>query len=57
VGQDGGGYTGDLRFRKIRIFLQRGLDRFLLICPSGCGFGETLAVARNIKGVAAAFAR
>jgi hypothetical protein len=24
-----------LGLRKIRIFLQRGLDRFLLICPSG----------------------
>jgi hypothetical protein len=24
-----------LRFLKIRIFLQKGLDRFLVICPSG----------------------
>jgi hypothetical protein len=35
VGQDGEGYTSDLGIRKIRIFLQKGLDRFLLICPSG----------------------
>ena len=36
------GYKGDLGLRKIRIFLQRGLDRFLPICPSGSlagGFG------------------
>jgi hypothetical protein len=35
VGQDGEGYTGDLRLLKIRIFLQRALDRVLLICPAG----------------------
>jgi hypothetical protein len=27
VGQDGGEYTDDLRFLKIRIFLNKGLDR------------------------------
>src|ERR1700687_1489808 len=27
VGQDGEGYNGDLGLRKIRIFLQKGLDR------------------------------
>src|SRR6202043_4116601 len=33
VGRDGGRYSSDLRFLKIRIFLQKRLDRFLLICP------------------------
>jgi hypothetical protein len=42
VGQDGREYTNDLAFRKIRIFLRKGLDRRTgkarstsLICPSG----------------------
>ena len=35
VGRDGGGYRPDSDLRKIRIFLQRGLDRLLVICPSG----------------------
>jgi hypothetical protein len=37
--RDGEGYKGDLGFRKIRIFFQKGLDRKKLmdelICPSG----------------------
>jgi hypothetical protein len=35
LGGDGKGYIADLGLRKIRIFLQMGLDRILLICPSG----------------------
>ena len=35
VGQDGEGYKGDLRFRKIRIFLQMGLDRQISDLPVG----------------------
>jgi hypothetical protein len=35
VGQDGEGYTGDLRLLKIRIFLQRGLDRGFADLPGG----------------------
>ena len=35
VGRDGEGYKADLGLRKTRIFLQRGLDRLLVICPSG----------------------
>ena len=34
--RDSGKYAGDLAFEKSRIFLSEGLDRFLLICPSGC---------------------
>ena len=35
LGRDGRGDRSDLRLLKIGIFLQRGLDRFLVICPSG----------------------
>jgi hypothetical protein len=35
--QDGKGYSSDLRLLKIRIFLQKGLDRGEVICPSGIG--------------------
>jgi hypothetical protein len=33
--RDSGNYAGDLPLKKTEIFLQTGLDRFLLICPSG----------------------
>ena len=33
--QDGNGYSSDLGLLKIRIFLQKGLDRGQVICPSG----------------------
>jgi hypothetical protein len=33
--QDGKGYSSDLGLLKIRIFLQKGLDRGEVICPSG----------------------
>ncbi|WP_154072614.1 hypothetical protein [Bradyrhizobium erythrophlei] len=35
--QDGKGYSSDLGLLKIRIFLQKGLDRGEVICPSGIG--------------------
>jgi len=35
VGQDGEGYTGDLRLRKTRIFLQKGLDMQISDLPVG----------------------
>jgi hypothetical protein len=37
LGGDGKGYIADLGLRKIRIFLQMGLDRILLICPTRLG--------------------
>jgi hypothetical protein len=37
VGRDGSGYTADLGILKIRIFLQKGLDRIEVICASGSG--------------------
>jgi hypothetical protein len=36
VGQDGGSYGFDLPDGSTGIFLREGLDRFWLICPSGC---------------------
>jgi hypothetical protein len=35
VGRDGGGYIADLGQPRTEIFLQRGLDRKSVICPSG----------------------
>src|SRR5260221_13664757 len=35
VGRDGGGYRSDLGQARTEIFLQKGLDRKWLICPSG----------------------
>ena len=50
VGRDGGGYRADLGLRKIRIFLQKGLDRHLVICPSGsryCRPGQASVAPRD----------
>jgi hypothetical protein len=46
VGQDGASYKGDLGLLKIRIFLQTGLDRLLVICPTGCFVAP--AVSRSL---------
>ncbi len=35
MGRDGGGYIADLGQPRTKIFLQRGLDRKSVICPSG----------------------
>ena len=40
-GPDGRRQEGDLPLRKTRIFLQRGLDRILVFCPSGCWIKPT----------------
>jgi hypothetical protein len=45
-GQDGGAYSFDLPDGESEIFLQRGLDRKLLICPSG-NFLEPLQEKAN----------
>ena len=38
--RDSGKYAGDLPSKKSRIFLSEGLDRLLLICPSGKSAGH-----------------
>src|ERR1035437_4973718 len=40
VGRDGGGYRTDLGVRKIRIFLQKGLDRGAINCPADLPVGQ-----------------
>jgi hypothetical protein len=50
-----------LHFGKTEIFLQKGLDRFLLICPSGhrswdgLSFAKPVAAVQNLMGIAFRF--
>jgi hypothetical protein len=50
VGQDGGSCAADLPDAATEIFLREGLDRLLVICPSGCFVAGKKPISSYVDG-------